>query len=286
MLKESGQPKKNMAAIISPANKRGADSQSYMAVQTPPTELPPELQGLRLPRHVACIMDGNGRWAKSKGWRRVRGHEEGAESVRAIVTSCRRFGIEALTLYAFSTENWDRPKAEIKALMSLLERFLNSERDLLIEKDIRLNTIGDIESLPGSTQKTLAAVKQASAHCKSMVLTIALSYGSRQEIVRAAKMLAAEVGAGRLGLDEIDQAAFASRLYTNDLPDPDFLIRTSGEKRLSNFLLWQCAYAEFYFSPTYWPDFREAQLVEALKEYARRQRRYGKTGEQMNGAAS
>ena len=257
-----------------------------MAHNTPYTELPQELQGLRLPRHVAFIMDGNGRWAKSQGWKRVRGHEEGAESVRAIVTSCRRFGIKALTLYAFSEENWARPKTEIKALMALLERFLKNERDLLIEKDIRLNTIGDISRLPNSTQNILAEVKQASAHCDSMVLTVALSYGGRQEIIRAVKGLMRQIQSGDLQPDEIDETLLESRLYTAGLPELDFLIRTSGEERISNFLLWQCAYAEFYFTPIYWPDFREPQLIEALKEYASRQRRYGKTGEQLSGAGS
>jgi undecaprenyl diphosphate synthase len=248
-----------------------------------PTQLPLELQGLVLPGHVAVIMDGNGRWAKKQGWRRVRGHEEGAESVRCMVTSCRRFGIKALTLYAFSEENWGRPKSEVSALMKLMERFLKSERDLLIEKGIRLNTIGYTEKLPESTRKTLAKVMEDSADCKDMVLTIALSYGSRQEILRATRALAAKAAKGGLDPEAIDQAAFEKELFTSGLPDPDLIIRTSGEQRISNFLLWQMAYSEFYFAPAYWPDFREPQLIEALVDYAGRQRRYGKTGDQLSG---
>jgi undecaprenyl diphosphate synthase len=252
-----------------------------MAAQTQPTPAPPE----RLPRHLAVIMDGNGRWAKAKGWRRVRGHEEGAESVRVVVRACRRLGIGWLTLYAFSQENWARPRAEVEALMRLLERFLKKERPELLEQGIRLNAIGEVERLPASTRRLLEETMAATAGGRKMVLTLALSYGGRQELVRAARDLCAQAAAGRLQPGEVDQRALASRLYTAEMPDPDLLVRTSGEQRISNFLLWQLAYAELYFSPVLWPDFREKELEEALAAYAARERRFGKTGEQLGGGS-
>lgn len=236
-----------------------------------------------LPRHVAVIMDGNGRWAKSRGWRRVRGHEEGAESVRVIVRSCRKLGIAALTLYAFSEENWARPKAEVEALMRLLGRFLKKERQEMLDQGIRLNAIGSIERLPKATRKLLDETMEATSAGTEMVLTLALSYGGRQEITQAARRLAAEAAAGELDPGSIDEAALAARLYTAGLPEVDLLIRTSGELRVSNFLLWQIAYAEFFFTDTFFPDFREAELAQALRAYADRERRFGQTGEQLNG---
>lgn len=240
----------------------------------------------RLPRHLAVIMDGNGRWAQARGWRRVRGHEAGADSVRAVVETCRRLEISYLTLYAFSRENWDRPQAEVAALMKLLVRFLKKERDDLIAKDIRLNAIGQIERLPPSSRKELERVMADTAHCQGMVLNLALSYGGRQELVRAARLLCQEAAAGKLDPEAVDEAALAARLYTSGQPDPDLMIRTSGEQRISNYLLWQLAYTEFVFTETFWPDFREAELAAALKEYAGRQRRFGKTGEQISGGSS
>jgi undecaprenyl diphosphate synthase len=203
--------------------------------------------------------------------------------VRVIVRTCRRLGIGHLTLYAFSEENWGRPRGEVTALMGLLGRFLKKERQEMIDRGIRLGAIGEIERLPSDTLKQLKEVMAATAQGDKMVLTLALSYGGRQELVRAAQHLARDLAKGLLRPEQVDEDAIASRLFTAGLPDPDLLIRTSGEQRVSNFLLWQIAYAEFYFTPTLWPDFREPQLREALLNYARRQRRFGKTGEQMEG---
>jgi undecaprenyl diphosphate synthase len=235
----------------------------------------------RLPRHLAVIMDGNGRWAQSRGWRRVKGHEAGADSVRAVVETCRRLEISYLTLYAFSQENWARPQAEVSTLMRLLARFLKKECDDLKAKDIRLEAIGELERLPRSARQELDRVREITAGCQGMVLTLALSYGGRQELVRAARLLCQEVADGSLDPSAVDEEALADRLYTAGQPDPDLLIRTSGEQRISNYLLWQSAYAEFLFTPILWPDFREAELAAALKEYAGRQRRFGKTSEQI-----
>ncbi len=234
-----------------------------------------------LPRHLAIIMDGNGRWAKKQGWNRVRGHEEGAESVRLAVRTCRRLGIGWLTLYAFSEENWARPQTEVTALMKLLNRFLKKERQEMLDRDIRLNAIGETGKLPKSTRELLRKTMDDTAGGQGMVLSLALSYGGRQEIVRAVQTLAEEARAGRLDPADIDEDVLASRLFTADMPDPDLLIRTSGEQRVSNFLPWQMAYTEFYFTETLWPDFREAELMEALNSYVKRQRRFGRTGEQL-----
>lgn len=243
---------------------------------------PSQLDPAALPRHVAIIMDGNGRWAQERGLTRVRGHEEGANSVRAVVEEARRLGLAHLTLYAFSEENWGRPGAEVKALMRLLKRFLKKERDDLAAKGIRLNAIGQLERLPDDTRAELERTMAATAQCDGLVLTLALSYGGRQEILQAARGLCAQAARGELAPETLDEAAFSARLYTADLPDPDLMIRTSGEQRISNFLLWQMAYAEFIFSPLMWPDFREAQLRAALVEYASRQRRFGKTSQQVS----
>jgi len=255
-----------------------------MKPSSPSNALAAGLDPARLPRHVAIIMDGNGRWAKRKGWRRVRGHEEGAESVRVAVRTCRRLGIAALTLYAFSEENWARPQAEINALMRLLARFLDSERQEMIDKGIRLFALGELHKLPPETRDKLEETMRATAGGREMSLNLALSYGGRQEIVRAARRLCREVAEGKLDCEAIDEKTFAGRLYTAHLPDPDLLIRTSGEQRISNFLPWQLAYTEFYFTETLWPDFREAEMIEALREYTRRQRRFGRTSEQLEGS--
>ncbi|MEW5914745.1 MAG: isoprenyl transferase [Thermodesulfobacteriota bacterium] len=257
-----------------------------MATKVKTTSPLDRLDRSALPRHLAVIMDGNGRWAKAHGWSRVRGHEEGAESVRVVVRSCRRLGIVALTLYAFSEENWARPKAEVQALMRLLGRFLKAERQEMIDRGIRLNAIGNLERLPKATQKLLAQTMAATKDGQGMVLTLALSYGGRQEIARAAQRLARRAAAGELKPERIDEAALAAELYTHDLPELDLLIRTSGEIRVSNFLLWQLAYAEFYFTDIHWPDFREAELAKALKAFAQRQRRFGQTDEQLAGGPS
>lgn len=235
-----------------------------------------ELDPERMPRHVAIIMDGNGRWAKRRLLNRINGHEKGAETVRTIVRTTRRLEIPALTLYAFSTENWQRPKPEVSGLMLLLRRFLESERQTLRDNDIRLNTIGQTTRLPDAVREKLAAVMAETADNQKMVLTLALSYGSRAEIVAMVKDIAAAAKAGTLDPASIDDAFISQRLDTRDLPDPDLLIRTSGEMRLSNFLLWQLAYAEMVFTPTLWPDFTEAEFIQILLDYQHRDRRFGR----------
>lgn len=234
-----------------------------------------------VPRHVAVIMDGNGRWAVEQGLPRVRGHEAGADTVRAIVRACGERDIEALTLYSFSTENWGRPGDEVEALMALLARFLVDERDELMGNKVRLRGIGQLERLPDHVRRLLEEATRLTAGNDGLLLTLALSYGSRAEIVEAVRHIASEVAEGALSPDAIDEQTITDRLYTAGVPDPDLLIRTSGEMRLSNFLLWQLAYAELYVTDVYWPDFREPHLDVALEAYARRQRRFGKTGAQV-----
>ncbi len=238
-----------------------------------------------LPRHVAVIMDGNGRWAQKRGMPRIRGHEEGARSVRAVIRSCRRLGIKVLSLYAFSTENWQRPRSEVRALMNLLWRYLQAERREMHDHHIRLQVSGQIERLSEKVRGRVEEVINETAGYNDMVLNICFSYGGRQEIVQAARALAQEAAAGRLEPQAIDEAAFADRLYTAGLPDPDLLIRTSGEMRLSNFMPWQLTYAELFFSEVLWPDFREPHLLEALEEFARRTRRFGRTEEHAKGGS-
>ena len=228
-----------------------------------------------LPTHVAVIMDGNGRWAKQRHLPRVEGHRHGAESVRAIVRAAGEIGIKFLTLYAFSVENWNRPKDEVDTLMQHLGRFLKSELAELNRYNVRLEAIGQIYRLPESVQVQLQKTRAALEHNNGLTLTLALSYGGRYEIVEACRSLAAKVKEGQLEPAEINEKAFAEHLYTRHMPDPDLLIRTSGELRISNFLLWQISYAELVVTPTLWPDFRKAQFFEALDEYARRQRRFG-----------
>jgi len=240
----------------------------------------------RLPRHVAVIMDGNGRWAKRRGLRRVRGHMAGAESVRVVVRLARRLGIEYLTLYTFSEENWQRPKAEIKALMNLLLRYLRQELTEMQENQIALRALGDLKRLPDNVRQELERTEAATREGARMTLSLALSYGGRSEIVLAAKTLATEVEAGRLKPEDITPETFAGRLFTAGMPDPDLLIRTSGEYRLSNFLLWQSAYTELYITDTLWPDFREEEFIKALLEYQQRDRRFGLTQEQLESLTS
>jgi undecaprenyl diphosphate synthase len=227
-----------------------------------------------LPRHVAIIMDGNGRWAQGRGLPRVAGHREGAAAVRAVTRAARRLGLQALTLYAFSTQNWSRPPDEVEALMLLLVEFLEKEQQELVDNAIRLNAIGDLERLPPQVRERLEAVRQVTAGGTGMTLTLALSYGGREELVHAARLAAARGG-------PIDEAALEAGLWTRGLPDLDLLVRTSGERRISNFLLWQAAYAGLYFTDTHWPDFDERELLTAVADYQTRQRRFGLTGEQI-----
>ncbi len=234
-----------------------------------------------IPRHVAVIMDGNGRWAKQKAMNRIRGHEQGSESVREIVRASREIGIEYLTLYAFSEENWNRPAYEIQALMGLLKRFLKSELQEMLENGIRLHTIGRTDKLPKDVRSTLLETIERTQHNQDMVLTLALSYGGRQEIVDGMENLARQVKAGRLDPSSVSEKTISEVLYTADMPDPDLLIRTSGEFRISNFLLWQIAYTEIYVTPTLWPDFRKEEYLFAISDFQQRERRFGKTGEQV-----
>jgi undecaprenyl diphosphate synthase len=230
----------------------------------------------KLPRHIAIIMDGNGRWAQKHLLNRIRGHEKGSEAVRTIVRTCREFGIPILTLYAFSTENWQRPKTEVAALMVLLKKFLQSETQELMDNDIRLNAIGQIERLPEDVQTTLGRTMALTRANRSMQLNLALSYGGRIEIVEMVRSIVREVRAGRIDPDAITEEVVAEHLYTANMPDPDLLIRTSGEMRLSNFLLWQIAYAEIFVTDTLWPDFGKAEFLHILKDYQSRERRFGR----------
>ncbi len=234
-----------------------------------------------LPRHVAIIMDGNGRWATQRGLSRVQGHRHGKDSVREVVETAREIGIEYLTLYAFSTENWGRPRREVEALMRLLKRYLRSELRKMMRYEIRLRAIGNLRKLPPDVLDELRRVEAGTRHNRRMTVQLAVGYGSREEIVRAARSLARKVRDGRIKAEQIDESSFSDALFTAGIPDPDLLIRSSGEWRVSNFLLWQIAYSEIYVTDTLWPDFRREQFIEALQHYARRERRYGKTAEQL-----
>lgn len=236
----------------------------------------------KLPKHIAIIMDGNGRWAKQKGKLRVFGHENGAKAVREIVEACGTLGIENLTLYTFSTENWNRPKLEVETLMRLLVSSLRKELKTLEKNNIRLKAIGSITSLPSLAQKELLEVIEKTKNNSRMTLTLALSYGSREELKNAVVQISTKVKNNIISPDSIDESIINNHLYTHDLPDVDLLIRTSGERRISNFLLWQIAYAELYFTDTLWPDFTKEDLCEAIVNYQNRERRFGKTSEQLN----
>jgi len=235
----------------------------------------------KLPQHIAIIMDGNGRWAKGRGLPRIEGHRRGSEVVDEITTTCREMGVRYLTLYAFSMENWARPKDEITALMALLKGFLVNKRPKLLKNEIRLLSIGDVERLPPDVLKTLRETEEATSHLDKMFLILALSYSARDEIMRAVNELLKEKERGDFRDNFISVGRFSDYLDTAGIPDPDLLIRTSGERRISNFLLWQAAYAELYFSETHWPDFNREELVKAVDEYQRRERRFGKTSEQI-----
>ncbi|MEQ1502270.1 MAG: isoprenyl transferase [Myxococcota bacterium] len=234
-----------------------------------------------VPRHIAVIMDGNGRWATERGLPRTAGHEAGADSVREIVRACGEVGVEYLTLYSFSTENWGRPEDEVDALMALLARYLLEERGELMHNKVRLRGIGQLDRLPPMVRTLLDEATRLTAGNDGLLLTLALSYGSRAEIVDGVRRIASEVAAGRLAPDRIDEATITDALYTSGTPDPDLLVRTSGEMRLSNFLLWQLAYAELYVTDVFWPDFRRPHLEAAIRVFAARQRRFGKTGAQV-----
>ena len=235
----------------------------------------------RIPKHVAIIMDGNGRWAKQKGELRIFGHTSGVDSVREALTAAGEIGVEYLTLYAFSTENWNRPKEEIAALMDLLVQSIYNEVDELNQKGVRLKTIGDVEILPESCRKALKKAIESTKNNRRITLILALSYSSRWEISSAVKKMAHEVLNGNLTPDLINEQLISSYLSTADYPDPELLIRTSGENRVSNFLMWQLAYTELYFTKILWPDFKKEHFYKAIKDYQERERRFGKTSEQI-----
>jgi undecaprenyl diphosphate synthase len=230
----------------------------------------------RMPRHVAIIMDGNGRWARARGLPRFRGHTEGMQSVREIVEASVELGFPNLTLYAFSQENWNRPAAEVNALMRLLQRYVAKERDELVRQGVEVRVFGDLARLSSGPRKAVDMIQDTTAGGRNLRLNLMISYGSRNEIVQAVRRIAEAVQAGRLRPSDIDEAMIANHLYTAGLPDPDLLIRTSGEQRISNFMLWQLAYTELYITPTLWPDFRRADLEAAVHEYQKRERRFGR----------
>lgn len=234
------------------------------------------LDATKLPCHVAIIMDGNGRWAEKRLLNRVRGHEKGAETVRSIARTCRELNISILTLYAFSTENWQRPKREIAALMNLLDKFLINEEPEMLANNIRLGVIGQPRRLPEYVQRTIRRVLDSTQSNEGMLLNLALSYGGRTEILEMVQAISRKVAAGTLSLDAIDKKLIEAHLYTHNLPDPDILIRTSGEMRISNFLLWQLAYTEIFVTTTLWPDFSREEFIDILNQYQRRDRRFGK----------
>ena len=244
-------------------------------------ELKERIDGDRLPKHIAIIMDGNGRWAKKQGKLRVFGHEQGVIPVRETAEAAAELGVKYITLYAFSKENWNRPKYEVDALMSLLVKTINKEVKTLQKNDIRLQAIGDILSLPKKTRDQLQKAIDDTADNKRMTLVLALSYGSRWEIMEACKKIANQVKNNDISSDDINEELFSSMLNTSEIPDPELLIRTSGELRISNFLLWQIAYSELYFTEKLWPEFRKEDLYEAIIDYQNRERRFGKTSEQI-----
>jgi undecaprenyl diphosphate synthase len=253
-----------------------SDKRAPTISSTAAQELRPEY----IPKHVAIIMDGNGRWAKKRLLNRIKGHEKGADTVRTIVKTCRKIGIPILTLFAFSTENWQRPKAEVAALMSILKRFLVTEQKEMMDNDIRLNIIGQIERLSGEVRDALRNAMELTKNNKGLILNLAISYGGRYEIVRAVRKIAGKVKNGIIDPDDrknqITEDLISDHLYTRTMPDPDLLIRTSGEMRISNFLLWQIAYTEIFITETLWPDFGSEEFIGILKDYQDRERRFGK----------
>lgn len=244
--------------------------------------IPNDIDTGNIPTHVAIIMDGNGRWAKKQGFlTRMRGHEIGVEALRNVATASAEIGIKYLTVYAFSTENWNRPKAEVGALMQLLVSTLGKELDTLQENGIRLSTIGQQEGLPKNCQRELNEVMEATRNNKRMTLTLALNYSAKTEIVTAVQKISQKVAQGQLSESDIDETVIDQHMFTADIPHPDLLIRTSGEYRISNYLLWQIAYSELYFTPVLWPDFKREDLFDAIRDYQARERRFGKTSEQI-----
>jgi len=237
---------------------------------------------MRIPRHLAIIMDGNGRWAEQRHLPRIVGHQRGVETVRSIVEECCQLNVPYLTLYAFSSENWGRPETEVNALMELLARFLQAELQRMASLQIRLHVIGEIDRLPPGVQTILTDAMEQTKQHNGLVLTLALSYGARNELVRSCRQLADDVAAGRLKPEEIDESLLCNHLDTRGMPDPDFLIRTSGEMRISNFLLWQLAYTELYFTEVLWPEFSIDELHQALNDFGTRQRRFGLTAAQLD----
>ena len=245
-------------------------------------DLKEEVLSKNLPKHIAIIMDGNGRWAKQQGMMRAFGHENGTKSVRQTVEACAELGIENLTLYAFSTENWNRPKLEVQTLMKLLVSSLKKEIKTLLDNNIKLSAIGNLDTLPKKVHKELLEVIEQTNSNTRMTLTLALSYGSREELLNTVKEISIKVKNNIISPEKIDESIINEHLYTQNLPDVDLLIRTSGEQRISNFLLWQIAYAELYFTSILWPDFTKEHLYEAIIEYQKRERRFGKTSEQLS----
>ena len=238
-----------------------------------------ELDKNRIPQHIAIIMDGNGRWATDRGLDRTFGHKAGLDTVKKITAECARLGVKYLTLYTFSTENWNRPAYEIEALMGLVLSFI--EMELFTDNNVRFTLIGDRERLPKSVQDKIAYMEDLTSKNDGMTMVVAMSYSSKHELVRATKMIADEVKSGKLNADDITEQTISDHLWTAQMPDPELLIRTGGELRISNYLLWQCAYSEFYFCDTYWPDFDEEELHKAIASFQNRQRRYGKTEAQV-----
>lgn len=249
-------------------------------------ELESQVKAREVPKHVGIIMDGNGRWAESRGLPRLEGHREGSTSVREVTRSARRIGVKALTLYAFSSQNWSRPPDEVAGLMELLREYLVKERDEIMDNGIKLNAIGELDKLPKYVKEPLDALRAESAKNQGLVLTLALSYGGREELVHGVRAVVAKVASGELAVDDITEETVAAALWTNDLPPVDLVIRSSGEQRLSNFLLWQTAYSEFLFSPIAWPDFRAKEFAEALLHFQTRERRFGLTGAQLRRAGT
>jgi undecaprenyl diphosphate synthase len=241
-----------------------------------------EIDQEKLPHHIAIIMDGNGRWAKKKSLSRISGHIKGVDAVREIVTACRELGIKVLTLYAFSMENWRRPKDEVKALMGLLKTYLTKEAEEMVQNNIRLCAIGRLEDLPTDVQKTLRETMKKTNQCDGMILNLALSYGGRSEILYAIQGILSDLQKRKIKLEDLTPMRFSQYLWTRGIPDPDLLIRTSGEFRISNFLLWQVAYTELYVTETLWPDFDRRELLKAIADYQSRERRFGLTSEQLN----
>lgn len=252
--------------------------------EAPATEisLKDQIDPDQLPRHIAIIMDGNGRWAKSRGKLRVFGHKHGVRAVREVTEAAAELGVPYLTLYAFSTENWNRPKAEVMALMELLVRTIRKEVKTLMDNDVRLNAVGHLQNLPPKCLKELREAIEMTRNNTRMTLTLALSYGSRNEILDAVRGIARDVKAGKVDPEAIDEQLLSSYLYTRDMPDPELLIRTSGEQRISNFLLWQLAYTELYFPEKFWPEYDREDLYYAILVFQQRERRFGQTSEQIN----